>query len=111
MIETSESKALVTADSGALGAPADASRVVPAIVAAGGDKAMRRYLEFFAVTIDNPNTRAAYFHACRRFFAWCDARDPHHHRATSGRPATHVIGRRDSSDNHCPMTKRQNARL
>ena len=51
------------------------SVVVPAIVAAGGDKAMRRYLEFFAVTIDNPNTRAAYFHACRRFFAWCDPRE------------------------------------
>src|SRR5271154_1142993 len=49
--------------------------VVPAIVAADGDKAMRRYLEFFAVTIDNPNTRAAYFHACRRFFAWCDPRE------------------------------------
>ena len=49
--------------------------VVPAIVAAGGDKAMRRFLEFFAVTIDNPNTRAAYFHACRRFFAWCDPRE------------------------------------
>ncbi len=49
--------------------------VVPAIVAAGGDKAMRRFLEFFAVTIDNPNTRAAYFHACRRFFAWCDRRE------------------------------------
>jgi hypothetical protein len=48
---------------------------VPAIVAAAGDNAMRRYLEFFAVTIDNPNTRAAYFHACRRFFAWCDRRD------------------------------------
>jgi hypothetical protein len=34
-----------------------------------------RYLEFFAVTIDSPNSRAAYFHACRRFFAWCDPRD------------------------------------
>jgi site-specific recombinase XerD len=48
---------------------------VPAIVAAGGDKAMRRFLEFFAVTIDNKNTRDAYLHACRRFFAWCDRRD------------------------------------
>ena len=47
---------------------------MPAIVAAAGDKAARRFLEFFAVTIDNPNTRAAYFHACRRFFAWCDPR-------------------------------------
>ena len=49
-----------------------ANPIVPAIVAAAGDKGMRRFLEFFAVTIDNPNTRAAYFHACRRFFAWCD---------------------------------------
>jgi site-specific recombinase XerD len=55
--------------------PSAKAPVVPAIVAAGDDKAMRRYLEFFAVTIDNPNTRAAYFHACRRFFAWCDPRE------------------------------------
>jgi Phage integrase, N-terminal SAM-like domain len=54
---------------------AAADAVVPAIVAAGGDNAMRRFLEFFAVTIDNPNTRAAYFHACRRFFAWCERRE------------------------------------
>ena len=48
---------------------------MPTIVAAGGDKAMRRYLEFLAVTVDNPNTRAAYFPACSRFFAWCERRD------------------------------------
>jgi integrase/recombinase XerD len=53
-------------------APTSASQVVPAIVAAAGDKAARRYLEFFAVTIENPNTRQAYFHACRRFFNWCE---------------------------------------
>jgi hypothetical protein len=74
-----ESKALVTVESGSLPAMesrrGDQAMVVPAIVAAGGDKAMRRFLEFFAVTIDNPNTRAAYFHGCRRFFAWCDPRE------------------------------------
>ena len=48
--------------------------VVPALVAAAGPRASRRFLEFFAVTIENPNTRAAYFHACRRFFAWCEAK-------------------------------------
>ena len=53
----------------------DRSIVVPAIVAAAGDHAMRRFLEFFAVTIDNKNTRDAYLHACRRFFAWCDRRE------------------------------------
>jgi site-specific recombinase XerD len=78
MKDTSKSKALVTAESGSLPTSetrAAGSVVVPAIIAAGGDKAMRRYLEFFAVTIDNPNTRAAYFHACRRFFAWCEPRE------------------------------------
>jgi len=80
-----QTKALVTAESrpvaerSATAVAATETRaanaVVPAIVAAAGDKAMRRYLEFFAVTIDNPNTRAAYFYACRRFFAWCEPRD------------------------------------
>jgi len=69
------SRDLALTDDHQLATPSAKASVVPAIVAAGGDKAMRRYLEFFAVTIDNPNTRAAYFHACRRFFAWCDPRE------------------------------------
>jgi hypothetical protein len=47
--------------------------VAPALVAAAGDNGARCFFEFFAVTIESPNTRAAYFHACRRFFAWCEA--------------------------------------
>ena len=54
----------MTVESGALiETRAAAGTVVPAIVAAAGDGAARRFLEFFAVTIENPNTRAAYFHA------------------------------------------------
>jgi site-specific recombinase XerD len=49
-----------------------ASVVVPAIVADAGDRAARRFLEFFAATIRNKNTRMAYYRACCRFFAWCD---------------------------------------
>jgi hypothetical protein len=49
-----------------------ASIVVPAIVADAGDTATKRFLEFFAVTIRNKNTRTAYLHAAGRFFAWCD---------------------------------------
>jgi site-specific recombinase XerD len=49
-----------------------ASIVVPAIVADAGDAAAKRFLEFFAVTIRNKNTRTAYLHAASRFFAWCD---------------------------------------
>jgi len=49
-----------------------ATIVVPAIVADAGNQAARRYLEFFAATIRNRNTRTAYLHAVSRFFAWCD---------------------------------------
>ena len=46
--------------------------VVPRVIAAAGDQAARRFLEFFAATIRNKNTRQAYYRACCRFFAWCD---------------------------------------
>jgi integrase/recombinase XerD len=49
-----------------------ASIVVPAIIADAGDRAARRFLEFFAATIRNKNTRMAYYRACVRFFDWCD---------------------------------------
>ena len=51
-----------------------ASQIVPAIVAAAGEKAARRFLEFFAATIRNKNTRMAYYRAAERFFTWCDHR-------------------------------------
>jgi|SRR5271166_3576460 len=47
---------------------------VPGIVADAGDAAARRFLEFFAATIRNRNTRAAYYRAVELFFAWCDRR-------------------------------------
>jgi hypothetical protein len=31
-----------------------------------------RFLEFFAATIRNRNTRMAYYRACCRLFEWCD---------------------------------------
>src|ERR1700674_1331388 len=49
-----------------------ASVVVPAIVADAGDQAARRFLEFFAATIRNKNTRMAYLHAAGKFFVWCE---------------------------------------
>jgi site-specific recombinase XerC len=45
---------------------------VPAIIADAGEHATRRFLEFFAATIRNRNTRTAYLHAASRFFAWCE---------------------------------------
>jgi site-specific recombinase XerD len=48
--------------------------IVPALIAALGDQASWRYIEFFAANIANDHTRRAYARACSRFFAWCDQR-------------------------------------
>lgn len=42
--------------------------IPPSIVVAPGDKAARRYLKFSAITLENPNTRTAYFFAFWQFF-------------------------------------------
>ena len=47
---------------------------MPALIAAFGDQASWRYVEFFAANIRNPNTRRAYVRACSRFFGWCEDR-------------------------------------
>jgi site-specific recombinase XerD len=68
-----ESQALVPAESRPLTSVAGhAGIVVPRVIAAAGEKAARRFLEFFAATIRNKNTRQAYYHAVVRFFTWCD---------------------------------------
>jgi site-specific recombinase XerD len=46
--------------------------VVPAIVAGAGDHAARRFLEFFAATLRNTNTRMAYYRAVTDFCAWVE---------------------------------------
>lgn len=45
---------------------------MPAIIAAAGDKASEHFLEFFAATIRNKNTRAAYVTAVAQFCSCCD---------------------------------------
>ena len=50
--------------------PATGSMLVPAMVAAAGERAAFRFIEFFTANIRNPNTRAAYAVAVRGFFAW-----------------------------------------
>lgn len=47
---------------------------LPALVAAAGDRASRRFVEFFTANIRNPNTRRAYARAVADFCLWCDAR-------------------------------------
>ena len=57
---------------------------VPAMIAAAGERAALRFIDFFTAHIRNPNTRAAYGVAVRGFFSWLEmrgvtelGRDPH----------------------------------
>ena len=45
---------------------------VPALVAAAGERASLRFLEFFVAAIRNPHTRRAYARAVADFLAWCE---------------------------------------
>jgi site-specific recombinase XerD len=47
------------------------SPALPVLVAAAGDRAGVRFLEFFAAQIRNPHTRRAYARAVADFLAWC----------------------------------------
>jgi site-specific recombinase XerD len=45
---------------------------LPALIAAAGDRAGLRFLEFFAGTIRNGHTRRAYARAVGEFLTWCE---------------------------------------
>jgi integrase/recombinase XerD len=45
---------------------------VPVAIASAGDQAVRRFLEFFAATIRNKNTRLAYYRAACNLFGWLE---------------------------------------
>ena len=46
--------------------------IIPTLIAAAGERACIRFLEFFASTIRNPHTRRAYARAVTDFLAWCE---------------------------------------
>ena len=47
---------------------------LPSIIRAQGERASRRFIEFFTANIRNRNTRMAYARAVKQFFEWCDKR-------------------------------------
>src|SRR6201998_3583565 len=51
--------------------PISRSPMLPALVAAAGERASMRFLEFFAANIRNPHTRRAYARAAEELLAWC----------------------------------------
>jgi hypothetical protein len=53
----------------------DSPLPVPAVIACAGARASEHFLEFFAATIRNKNTRAAYVQVAAQFFRWCEQYD------------------------------------
>jgi hypothetical protein len=51
-------------------APFRSAAAFPVLVAAAGESAKLRFLEFFTANIRNRNTRRAYAQAVREFLAW-----------------------------------------
>jgi len=49
------------------------SVALPVLVAASGNRARVRFLEFFAAQIRNPHTRRAYARAVGEFLSWCES--------------------------------------
>jgi site-specific recombinase XerD len=47
---------------------------LPLAIATAGERAGKKYWEFFAANIRNQNTRGAYMQAVRQFFTWCEQR-------------------------------------
>jgi site-specific recombinase XerD len=54
--------------------PLPSAHLIPTLIAAAGDQASWRYVDFFTSNIRNPNTRRAYARACATFFDWCEER-------------------------------------
>jgi len=48
--------------------------ILPALIANEGDRAGRRFVEFFTAQIRNANTRKAYAQAVGQFLRWCEER-------------------------------------
>lgn len=48
--------------------------LLPSLIAREDEKTTERFINFFAVTIRNPNTRAAYARAVGQFLSWCEER-------------------------------------
>jgi site-specific recombinase XerD len=47
---------------------------LPTVIVAAGKEASRRFIEFFLVSVRNPNTRDAYAQAIKQFLGWCEGR-------------------------------------
>lgn len=77
---------------------------IPQLFVNAGDQAAYRFIEFFAATIHNPNTRLAYFHAVCRFSNWCTL---HRVELTQLNPVLIARYVQELGQSHCAPTVKQ----
>ncbi len=85
--------------------------VVPMLIAAAGDRATYRYLEFFAAQIRNPNTRRAYVRAVGDFLSWLDAQGVSSILETSSLHVAAYVELLTRSERSAPTVKQQLAAI
>jgi site-specific recombinase XerD len=83
----------MTASVELLPALTSASLPVPALIADAGQQTSEHFLEFFAASLRNRNTRAAYVQATAQFFAWCEERQLHLHTIRPLHVAAYIEGK------------------
>jgi site-specific recombinase XerD len=81
---------------------------LPQSIKESGPKGIRRFLEFFTVTIRNKNTRRAYAQAVIQFFNWCEARDI---RSLDHIEPVHVAGYIEQHQRAAPTVKQHLAAI
>jgi site-specific recombinase XerD len=64
---------LVPVPAGTFASPI-AGNLIPTLIAAAGERASWRYVDFFTANIRNPHTRRAYARASGTFLGWCETR-------------------------------------
>jgi integrase/recombinase XerD len=63
---------LIARQASFLSSDSSAGLALPAIIAAAGERASNRFIEFFTATIRNRNTRMAYGRGVGTFLSWCE---------------------------------------
>jgi site-specific recombinase XerD len=89
---------------------------VPAVIGAAGERASKRFFEFFTANIENPHTREAYARDVSQFLDWCDARGVSLEKLDPMAVAAYVKHLQESKDQNgaeCskPTTKRKLAAI
>ena len=91
-LQKSMATELVTSSSMPTPAGQGGGLVLPGVIGDAGERAAKRFVEFFTANIRNPNTRKAYARAVSGFFSWCEGKGVALHQVEPIHVAAYVEG-------------------